>query len=108
MGAIIYIPPSEVTGEQIFTLYKLFCTAYSVKCNKDDERWMKEQAVEYLRSGGIDYRPYFGGKFFVNKTGQCIRSHGYSDPDDSQWKKKDQTFVALIKREFNKLKIKVE
>ena len=101
MSVEINLDNLNLSANHIIRIYKMFCVAYKIEFREDDKKFFEHNGLEYLNSfGGLDYRPYMGGKFFGQKFGNVVRFHGYSSPEDPKYEKKDKDFQKLVEEYF--------
>ena len=83
-------------------IYRLFCQAYEIEFTGRDERFMRSSGVDHLCARGLDYRPFYGAKFFGQKSGQSTRFWGYADIEDLGEYKNDRRFQELTEEYLSK------
>ncbi len=74
----------ELTNPELFKIYELFCQAYEITPDAIDKDILNARGMETVReSGGMDWRPFMGAKFFGTEhqaDGKAsYRFHGYND-----------------------------
>lgn len=95
--------PNQIGVEDLVGIYKCFCQAFEIEVTPRDERFMRREGLDRLRSQfGLDYRPYMGAKFFGNKRGNLTVFHGYRSPEDSEEQARDRQFQELVLQYFKK------
>ena|SRR3989344_5112505 len=102
MSLKLLIAPDGISVDELIKIYTLFCEAYKIEVDERDEQFLRTRGIKDLHKGHLDYRPSVGAKFFGQRIGNTIQFHGYSYPDDPEWKAKDEQFIKLFIQYYGK------
>ena len=98
MSAKLPLKHSEITEPVLLKLYELFCRAYGIEANENDEKFLKSQGLEELnKTGRLDYSIGIGTKFLGQKTFNGTLFFGYISADHSKNETCGIKFVGLVR-----------
>jgi hypothetical protein len=97
---------NDLTPEDVERIFSLANKCYNFEVDGRNLaralNYLKGEGLQDVRSGvGIDYRPYMGAKFFINKVGdKAVSTSAYSTQEDLLGDEKDQRYKEGLAQLF--------
>ncbi|HLC67407.1 MAG TPA: hypothetical protein VJI12_00835 [archaeon] len=96
MPVMLNLKYGDVSADMLLDIYRKFCKAYEIECGRRDERFMRGPGTDALHNGHLEYRPFYGAKFFGENRGDQTEFWGYTDIEDLNQYKNNEVFQRLV------------